>query len=160
MPGPAHSSTPTGPVYVVGDLPGSRQEWIFATARVSGVLLTLRSGETGRRIALPDPLAGGRTLRAWARIVRPVLDRAAGATVVVPVAELDVVADAAAALGRTLCRSSQRHIADDPVLRLLECEADVLGSTPGSLVAQLARVHGVLTTGCSETARALWRAGA
>ncbi len=156
----ANALEPAGEVRIVRDLPGSRREWVAATARVSGLLLSARGTEAGGELELPDPLRGGTALRAWARIVRPVMDRTADHDAVeVPVADLAVVADAAATLGRLLCRARTTG-AQNAVSRLLIWDAESYYSTPEWIVAQIARVHGVLASGDPEDARLVWRAGA
>lgn len=147
-------------VRVVRDLPGSRREWVNATARVSGLLVSVRGYETGPGSDLPEALRGGRALRAWARTVRPVIDRNAEQIAVeVPAADFAVVADAAATLGRLLCHARTTGT-ENAVSRLLTWDAGLYVTTPEWIAAQVARVHGVLTSRGPEDARLVWRAGA
>lgn len=157
----AHALDPAEPVLrIVRDLPGTRREWVHVTARVSGLLLSARGTEACGGPDLPVPLRGGAALRAWARIVRPVMDRSADhVAVAVPAADLAVVADAAATLGRLLCRARTTGVPDS-VSRLLEWDAEPYFTTPEWIVTQVARVHGVLTSTDPEEARLVWRAGA
>lgn len=143
----------------VGPLPGTRQEWVTAAARVSGVLLALRAAETAGLAVPPPPLDGGRALRAWARVVRPVLDRTDRVVVPVGIDDLHVVAAAAAALGTALCRVRAGG-GPDPVVDVLRADAAAQQATAGQLVMQLARVHGTLTAGAPGSAGEIWRAGA
>ncbi|MBP2368734.1 hypothetical protein [Pseudonocardia parietis] len=143
----------------VGPLPGTRQEWVTAAARVSGVLLALRAAEAAGLAAPPPPLDGGRTLRAWARVVRPVLDRTEHVTVPIGLGDLHVLAAAAAALGTALCRVRSGG-GPDPVVDVLRADAAAQQATAGQLVMQLARVHGTLTAGAPGTAGQIWQAGA
>ncbi|MBC3192611.1 hypothetical protein H7X46_16220 [Pseudonocardia sp. C8] len=146
-------------VHEVGALPGTRIEWVIAAARASGLLLALRAAEVAGRAAPPPPLDSGRALRAWARVVRPVLDRSGCTTVGVGLDDLRIVAAAAAALGSALCRSRAGGTAD-PVVEVLRADAAAQQVTAEDLVAQLARVHGVLTAAGPGSAAEIWWAGA
>lgn len=156
----AHALDPAEPeVRIVGELPGTRREWVDATARVVGLLLSARGSEACGDSDLPDPLRGGAALRAWARVLRPVMDRRAGRVAVeVPAADLAVVAEAAETLGGLLCRARTTG-APNPVSRLLIWDAELYYTTPEWTVAQVARVHGVLTSTDPEDAELMWRAG-
>ena len=136
-------------------LPGTRAEWVTALGQVSAVLLALRRAESREGAVLPAALAGGRALRAWGcatRRVRPGTDQVAGSP-----ADVTIVGHAARALGHALCRAQVTGVDDDAV-EALRLEASVYHCTPERLVAQLARVHGVLSAPRPESAHAVWRA--
>jgi hypothetical protein len=139
----------------VRGLPGTRAEWVTALGQVSGLLLALRRAETGEGAVLPAPLAGGRALRAWGcatRRVRPGADQVAGSP-----ADVAIVGHAARVLGHALCRAQVAGVDDDAV-QALRLEAGVYHCAPERLVAQLARVHGVLSAPHPTSAHAVWRA--
>jgi hypothetical protein len=136
-------------------LPGTRAEWVTVLGQVSSLLLALRRAEAREGAVLPAPLAGGRALRAWGcatRRVRPGADQVAGSP-----ADVAIVGHAARVLGHALCRAQVAGVDDDAV-HVLRLEAGVYHCTPEWLVAQLARVHGVLSASRPASAHAVWRA--
>jgi hypothetical protein len=136
-------------------LPGTRAEWVTVLGQVSSLLLALRHAEAREGAILPAPLAGGRALRAWGcatRRVRPGADQVAGSP-----ADVAIVGHAARVLGHALCRAQVAGVDDDAV-HVLRLEAGVYHCTPERLVAQLARVHGVLSAPRPASAHAVWRA--
>jgi hypothetical protein len=139
-----------------GGLPGTRAEWVTVRGQVSGLLLALREAEATAGASVPAPLSGGRALRAWGYLapgLRPGSRRVAGS-----VADLALLGRAARVLGQRLCRArvSGTDDADDPVVQVLRREADVHDVAPERLVAQLARVHGVLSAPSPASAAAVW----
>jgi hypothetical protein len=60
-------------------------------------------------------------------------------------------------LGHALCRARVVGVDDDAV-HVLRLEAGVYHCAPERLVAQLARVHGVLSAPHPASAHAVWRA--
>jgi hypothetical protein len=136
-------------------LPGTRAQWVAVLGQVSGLLLALRQAETSEGADLPAPLAGGRALRAWGcatRRVRPGADHVAGSP-----GDVALVGQAARVLGHELCRAQVTGLDDDAV-HVLRLEAGVHHCTAEWLVAQLARVHGVLSAPYPASAHAVWRA--
>lgn len=134
-------------------LPGTPREWLVATGRISGLMLVLMGSEMSGD-ELPEPL-GRRSARAWGRLVRALRDPPSGR--VLPAADLHVFGAAARVLGRELCRHRVSGARSAAVVALLT-EADVHGTSAEQLVAQVARVHGVLDSGPGPTADELWGA--
>ncbi len=121
---------------------------------------------------MPDPLHAGRALRAWARLKSPLLAavRAADPTpvpvaVLVPAADADTLGATARLLGRVLCEYRVHSTGGEIALTLIHA-ARAQATTLEGLVAQLARVHGVVDVDpCdgdahADLVRAIWRAGA
>lgn len=133
--------------------PGTPREWLIASGRISGLMLVL-TGSAMAGAELPEPL-GRRATRAWGRIVRAMGD--SSAEPLVPVTDLDVLGTAAQALGHELCRYRVSGVESASVSALL-IEARVHDTSAEQLVAQVARVHGVLDAGPGATADQLWRA--
>jgi hypothetical protein len=137
--------------------PGTRRQWVTALGQVAGLLLALREAEAGGAV-LPLPLAGGHALRAWSSVTRPVLrdpDR-----ITIPDArpeDLAAVAVAARVLGGSLCRWRAGGLTD-LVTSALRREAAVHERDPEWLVAQVARVHGVVSAPNPVSARVVWDA--
>jgi hypothetical protein len=137
--------------------PGTRREWVRALGQVSGLMLALREAEADGATP-PDPLAGGLALRAWSGLTRPVLrdpDR-----ITLPDArpeELALVARAARVLATSLCRWRVGGVVD-LVTAVLREEASVHECEPERLVAQVARVHGVLSAPDAVSAGVVWHA--
>lgn len=157
-----------GPV-VLRAVPGTAAEWTSAAGRISGLLLALAETEAAGH-ELPAPLHARRTLRAWARLKTPVLAavRVPGrppVAVLVRACDVDTLGAAGRLLGRALCRE-RVHGAGGALGRALLRDAREQGTSPERLVAQLARVHGVLDAEpwpgdpAHDPALALWRAGA
>lgn len=128
-----------------------------ALGQVSGLLLALRQEEADGAIT-PDPFADGVALRAWSAVTRPVLADTDGLTFpAARPADLAVLAHAARVLAASLCRSSTGGPADVLVAALRD-EAAVHEREPAWLVAQLARVHGVLSDPGASSAGLVWSA--
>lgn len=126
--------------------PGSRGEWVTARGQVSGLLLALRAAEVDTEVTLPVPLTRGMALDAWATARRHPDWQA-----------LDLLGWAARTLGRSLCRWRSTGVRD-LLVDVLESEAAVHGCPPERLVAQVARVHGVLSAPDPASAGLVWRA--
>lgn len=138
-------------------LPGARRDWVAALSQVSGLLLALRQEEADGATP-PDPLADGLALRAWGGLTGPLLrDHERPATPDVHLVDLAVVGAAARVLGASLCRWRAGAPAD-VVAAVLRRQADVHGRTPEHLVAQVARVHGVLSAADAASAVLVWHA--
>ncbi|MEJ2889435.1 hypothetical protein [Actinomycetospora aeridis] len=140
-----------------GTPPGTRAQWVTAVGQVSGLLLALRQVETEGAV-LPPPLARGTALRAWSAVTRPVLrdpERLTGTDA--RVMDLAMVERAARVLGRSLCRAWVIG-GGDVVVSVLRREATVHACGPERLVAQVARVHGALTSDDGRGARMVWDA--
>ncbi len=159
-----HVGWPTGlpvprlPADAGSALPGTHWEWLTALGQVSGLLCALREVEApDATVVLPVPLAHGLALRAWAAVARPV--RSSGGATPVDLAPhaLRLVGRAARVLGDRLCRARASGV-DDLVTAVLHDEAAVHGREPEWLVAQVARVHGVLSAPDPVGARAVWHA--
>jgi hypothetical protein len=129
--------------------PGTGREWTTALGQVSGLLLALREEEVAGGVPLPVPLTHGVTLRAWAAATR--------SPVPVDGEALDLLGWAARTLGRSLCRWRATG-ARDALVTVLEQEAAVHGCGPERLVAQMARVQGVLTAPDPASAALVWDA--
>jgi hypothetical protein len=134
-------------------LPGTPREWTIAIGRISGLMLVLLGSETVGD-GLPEPL-GRTSARAWDRVTRALRD-APDDRVIEP-RDLDVLGAAARTLGRELCRYRMSGDESAAVAALL-AEARVHGTSPEQLVAQVARVHGVLEAGPGTAADDLWTA--
>lgn len=134
-------------------LPGTPREWLVATGRISGLVLVLTGSEMSGD-ELPEPL-GRRSARAWGRLVRAL--KGPPSARVLPVADLDVLGATARVLGRELCRYRVSGAGSAAVSALLT-EAGVHDTSAEQLVAQVARVHGVLDSGPGPTADELWAA--
>lgn len=162
-PRPRRSTAP-----VLRAVPGTEPEWVSAADQISRLLGALATAELGGR-AQPEPLHDGRALRAWARLEGPVFEAVRAAPAATPgaaeVSASDVATLGAAAglLGRVL-REHRVHGGGGELAGILLREARAQDTTPEHLVAQTARVHGVLDVEpCSGNAlalvRAIWRAG-
>jgi hypothetical protein len=132
---------------------GTCAEWVTAVGQVTDLLLALRGAEGVGGAELPAPFAGGVAMRAWRiaiqRVFRPPGRRVVG--------DLCVVGSAARVLGARLCH--HRAGADPDVLVVVTGHAAARhDGEPEWLVAQLARVHGVLTAPSPASADAVWRA--
>lgn len=153
-------------------VPGTGSEWVTAVGQISGVFLALAEVEAEGH-TLPEPLRARRALRAWARLKTPVMatvrvadpdDASAPVAVLVPAADVDTIGAAARTLGRVLCHH-RVHSTGGEAAGVLLHEAGVHAITPEQLVAQLARVHGVLDVEHpagnrgTDLARDIWRAG-
>ena len=137
--------------------PGTRREWIGALGQVSGLLLALREAEADGAIP-PDPLAGGLALRAWSALTRPVLRDPDRITITDARPEaLALVGRTARVLATSLCRWRVNGVAD-LVTTVLCVEAAVHEREPEWLVAQVARVHGVLSAPDAFSAGVVWHA--
>jgi hypothetical protein len=155
---PAGLPVPRPPADAGDDLPGTHREWVTALGQVSGLLCTLREAEApDGTVVLPVPLAHGVALRAWAAVARPVRSGGGAVPVDLPPHALRLVGQAARVLGDRLCRARASGV-DDLVTVVLHDEADVHGRDPEWLVAQVARVHGVLSAPDPVEARAVWHA--
>ncbi|GAA1855485.1 hypothetical protein GCM10009836_39460 [Pseudonocardia ailaonensis] len=149
---------------LVRAVPGTPAEWTQVTGRVSGLLLAYADVER-RGAELPAPLRQRAALRAWARVARPVRAAVGGAGPAaleeIPPADLRTLDATARLLGRHLCRMQTEGPGATPVTAVLAVEAAVYGVPAGELVAQLARVHGVLDldAGRPSLARTIWEAG-
>jgi len=148
---PAPRSVGSGP----RGLPGTRAEWVTVRGQVSGLLLALQEAEVTDGASLPAPLSGGRTLRAWGYARQGV--RPGSRRVACSVAELAILGRSARVLGHRLCRARISG-ADDAVVHVLRREASVHDCVPEWLVAQIARVHGVLSAPSPVSAQVVWRA--
>ena len=153
-------------------VPGTAVEWTQVLGRISGLLLALAATESsGHR--MPAPVSGREALRAWGRLTIPVSAAVRAypdavdtrVAVGVPTGDVDVLGACARELGRVLCRF-RGHGSVGAVAATLLREARVHGGPPEHLVAQFARVHGVLDVGSMhpdrrvDVAGAIWRAGA
>jgi hypothetical protein len=139
-------------------VPGTHREWVAVLGEVAGLLCALREAEApDGTVVLPAPLAHGVAMRAWAAVARPV--RSGGGATPVDLAPhaLRLVGRAARVLGDRLCRARASGV-DDLVTAVLHDEAAVHGREPEWLVAQVARVHGVLSAPDPVGARAVWHA--
>ncbi|GLZ47044.1 hypothetical protein Acsp06_32290 [Actinomycetospora sp. NBRC 106375] len=137
--------------------PGSRREWVTALGQVSGLLLTVRETEADGA-SPPDPVAGGWALRAWSAATRPILRERDRVTLPdVRPEDLAVLAATAHVLGASLARWRAGR-GGDLLTAVLRCEAAMHGRDPEWLVAQLARVHGVLSAPGPVSAGLVWRA--
>lgn len=137
--------------------PGTRREWVRALGQISGLLLALREAEADGATP-PDPLAGGLALRAWSALTRPVLRDPDRITITdARPEELALVAHTARVLARSLCRRRVSGVAD-LVTAVLREEAVVHECEPEWLVAQVARVHGVLSAPDAVSAGVVWHA--
>ncbi|PVZ05842.1 hypothetical protein [Actinomycetospora cinnamomea] len=150
---PAAVPTPRMPQDAVPGVPGTYRQWVTALGQVSGLLLALRDAEAHGAV-LPWPLARGAALRAWAAATRPVLARGAK-----PGSPEDhrVVEETARVLGTRLCRRRARG-AGELLTAVLEREARGHDREPEWLVAQIARVHGVLTATDPVSSWVVWHA--
>ncbi len=138
-------------------LPGTPQEWTRVIGQVSGLMLALVGAQSDGH-DVPEPL-GRPSARAWGRVaaaLRPPAGPVPSAAAVVRTADLEVLGAAAQALGRELCRHRARDVVTTTVAVLL-AEAAEHDRAPEHLVAQLARVHGVLDADGPD-ADELWRA--
>jgi hypothetical protein len=125
------------------------RDWVTLKGQVSGLLLALRHAEIEEGIPLPVPLTHGETLRSWTAATRtPVPDDGEA---------LDLLGWAARTLGRSLCRWRATGVRD-VVAIVLEREAGAHGCEPEWLVAQIARVQGVLTAPDPLSAALVWDA--
>jgi hypothetical protein len=139
-------------------LPGTHEEWVAVLGEVSGLLCALREAEApDGTVALPVPLAHGVAQRAWAAVARPVRSGDGAAPVDLAPHALRLVGQAARVLGDRLCRARASGV-DDLVTAVLHDEAAVHGRDPEWLVAQVARVHGVLSAPDPAGARVVWHA--
>lgn len=138
----------------VSQPPAIRREWVAALGQVSGLLLALREEEADGTVP-PDPLADGVALRAWAAVTRPASLHDPDS--VIRPEDLALVARTACVLGGSVCRWRAGGHAD-VLTNVLRREAAVHGRAPEWLVAQLARVHGVLSAPDPVAARLVWRA--
>lgn len=125
------------------------REWSTVRGQVSGLLLALREAEIDDGVPLPVPLTHGTTLRSWTLAMRSPGPPDWQA--------LDLLGWAARTLGRSLCRWRATGVRD-ALATVLEREAAVHGCEPERLVAQLARVHGVLTAPDPASAALVWQA--
>ncbi|MFC5138108.1 hypothetical protein ACFPK1_07685 [Actinomycetospora rhizophila] len=128
---------------------GTQREWTTALGQVSGLLLALREEEVEGGVPLPVPLTHGMTLRSWTAATR--------GPVPADWEALDLLGWAARTLGRSLCRRRAGG-ARDVLATVLEREAAVHGCEPEELVAQVARVQGVLTAPDPASAALVWHA--
>ncbi|MDD7967176.1 hypothetical protein [Actinomycetospora lemnae] len=130
----------------MGDI---EREWVTLRGQVSGLLLALRQAEIDEGVPLPVPLTHGETLRSWTAATRtPVPDDREA---------LDLLGWAARTLGRSLCRWRATGVRDVVATVLLD-EAAAHGCEPELLVAQVARVQGVLTAPDPVSAALVWGA--
>jgi hypothetical protein len=147
--------TPPEPRRAEPRLPGTRRGWVRALGQVSGLLLALRAEEADGATP-PDPLADGLALRAWSSLTGPVLRDPARLTVPeVDIIDLALVGAAARVLGTSLCRWRAGGPAD-AVTAVLRREAAVHDCSPEHLVAQVARVHGVLAAADGPSGALVW----
>jgi len=172
MPEPAAPHLPHPPTNaLMRSVPGTHAEWVHAADLISWLLLALAVAEKEGH-PMPEPLHGGRALRAWSRLKAPLLsavhaaDPAPGpVAVLVPAADTDTLGATARLLGRTLC-DYRVHSTGGEIARALLHTARAQGTTLEALVAQLARVHGVLDVepcrgdAHAEIVQAIWKAGA
>ncbi|WP_328306105.1 hypothetical protein [Actinomycetospora sp. NBC_00405] len=129
----------------------------MALEQVSGLLLSLRETEANGATP-PDPLAGGLALRAWSALTRPVLRDPDRITITGARPEvLALVGRTARVLATSLCRWRVSGVAD-VVTAVLREEAAVHEREPERLVAQVARVHGVLSAPDAVSAGVVWNA--
>jgi hypothetical protein len=137
--------------------PGTRRQWVTALGEVAGLLLALREAEADGAVP-PLPLAGGHALRAWSAVTRPVL-RDPGRITIPGARREDLAAVAAAArlFGRSLCRWRAGD-APDILTTVVRAQAAVHERDPEWLVAQVARIHGVLSAPDPVSARIVWEA--
>jgi hypothetical protein len=162
---------PCPPTTVLRAVPGTAPEWTRAADQISSLLLTLAAAENAGH-AMPEPLRAGRALRAWTRLEAPLLTAVRAANpvpvvvaVLVPVSDTDILGATARLLGRVLCEF-RVHSTGGEIARTLLHTARAQDTTLELLVAQLARVHGVLDVDpCDADAhadlvQAVWRAGA
>lgn len=145
--------TPRDPVEADG-LPGAHREWVTARGQVSGLWCALREAETDDGAVLPAPLGGGVAQRSWGAVSR---DLPGEVTRGADPDALRVVGHAARVLGHRLCRWRVSGVAD-LVTAVLRDEAALHEREPEWLVAQVARVHGVLSAPDPLSAAAVWRA--
>ncbi|MEJ2861789.1 hypothetical protein [Actinomycetospora flava] len=117
-----------------------------ARGQVSGLLLALRAAEVDAEVVLPVPLTRGMALDAWAAARRDPGWQA-----------LDLLGWAARTLGRSVARWRATGVRD-LLVDVLESEAAVHGCAPEQLVAQVARVHGVLSAPDPASADLVWHA--
>jgi hypothetical protein len=156
---------------VLRAVPGTVSEWVHAADQISWLLLALAIAEDKGR-PMPDPLHAGRALRAWSRLKTPLLAAVRAAdpapvpvAVLVPAADVDALGATARLLGRVLCEYRVHSTGGEIALTLIHA-ARAQDTTLEGLVAQLARVHGVVDVDpCDGDAhddlvRAIWRAGA
>jgi hypothetical protein len=123
--------------------PAATSAWATSSGRITALLLVL-AGVESEGAVLPEPLAHGRALRAFAAAVRGADPATAGdAPAAVPAADAAVLGDAARVLGLHLCRY-RAFGAADPVVTVLLGEAAVHDVEPEDLVAHVAAVHGML----------------
>lgn len=170
-PRPCPACRPLQPGTVLRAVPGTASEWVRAADQISWLLLALAIAEKPGR-AMPDPLHAGRALRAWARLKAPLLAAVRAAdpapvpvAVLVPAADADTLGASARLLGRVLCEYRVHSTGGEIAGTLLDA-ARTQGTTLEGLVAQPARVHGVLDVDpCygdahADLVRAIWQAGA
>jgi hypothetical protein len=132
---------------------GTSAAWITALGQVSGLLLALREAEVTGGAVLPEPFAGGAAMRAW----RVATQAVSGSAAAPPGDDVHVVGRAARVLGVRVARRRVGAVAD-VLVEVTAREAAVHHREPEWLVAQLARVHGVLTAPCPASADVVWRA--
>ncbi|GAA4878136.1 hypothetical protein [Actinomycetospora straminea] len=127
----------------------TERDWVTLRGQVSGLLLALRAAEIEEGVPLPVPLTHGETLRSWTAAMRAPDqdDREA----------LDLLGWAARTLGRSVCRWRALGVRDVAATVLLR-EAAAHGCEPELLVAQVARVQGVLTAPDPVSAALVWEA--
>lgn len=171
-PEPATPDQPRRPTSaVVRAVPGTGPEWVHAADQISWLLLALAVAENEGH-PMPEPLHAGRALRAWARLKTPLLAAVHAAdpapkpvAVLVPIADADTLGATARLLGRVLCEY-RVHSTGGEIARTLLHAARAQDTSQEGLVAQLARVHGVLDVdpdyedAHAELVQAIWRAGA
>lgn len=170
-PDPSLANQPLPPRTVLRAVPGTSSEWVHAAEQISWLLLALAAAENEGH-AMPDPLHARRALRAWARLKATLLAAVRAAdpapvpvAVLVPAAEADTLGATARLLGRVLCEYRVHNTVGE-IARTLLHAARAQDTTLEGLVAQLARVHGVLDVDpCDGDAhpdlvRAIWGAGA
>lgn len=170
-PWPSPTDQPLPPRTVLRAVPGTSSEWVHAADQISGLLLALAAAENEGH-AIPDPLHAGRALGAWTRLKAPLLAAVRAAdpapepvAVPVPAADADTLGATARLLGRVLCEYRVHSTGGEIALTMINT-ARAQDTTLEGLVAQLARVHGVLDVDpCdrdshADLVRAIWRAGA
>lgn len=170
-PSPSPADQPLPPGTVLRAVPGTRSEWVHAADQISSLLLALAVAEN-KGHPMPDPLHAGRALRAWARVKAPLLAAVSAAdptpapvAVPVPAADADTLGATARLLGRVLCEYRVHGTGGEIALTLIHA-ARAQATTLEALVAQLARVHGVVDVDPrdedvhADLVRAIWRAGA
>jgi hypothetical protein len=156
---------------VLRAVPGTGPEWTRVADQISSLLVALATAENAGH-TMPDPLRAGRALRAWARLEAPLLAAVRAATpvpvpvaVLVPISDADTLGATARLLGRVLCEY-RVHSTGGEIARTLLHTARAQDTTLELLVAQLARVHGVLdidpcdADAHADLVQAIWRAGA